>query len=111
MNNLFYLYIFFLILKDSASWISYFSIVLVVMFVVMFASGPGSIPWFLVSELFSQGARPMATSIAVAVNWTANFAVGWSFLPLQVLLGPYVFVIFATLLFLFSLFIWFKVPE
>ncbi|ODM95264.1 Glucose transporter type 1 [Orchesella cincta] len=100
-----------ILFKDSASWISYFSIILVVMFVVMFASGPGSIPWFLVSELFNSGARPMATSIAVAVNWTSNFIVGWSFLPLQVLLGPYVFIIFTVLLGLFVIFIWFKVPE
>jgi SP family facilitated glucose transporter-like MFS transporter 1 len=65
-------------------WVSYFSIFLVIFFVVLFASGVGSIPWFLVSELFSQGARPIATSIAVAVNWSANFIVGLSFLPLLV---------------------------
>lgn len=45
----------------------------------MFASGPGSIPWFLVSELFNQSARPIATSLAVAVNWGANFLVGLGF--------------------------------
>lgn len=54
------------------------------LFVVMFATGPGSIPWFLVSELFNQSARPAATSLAVAINWTANFLVGLGFLPLQV---------------------------
>lgn len=70
---------------QEIGWVSYVSIFLVIFFVVMFASGPGSIPWFLVSELFSQGARPMATSIAVAVNWIANFVVGLSFLPLLVL--------------------------
>lgn len=50
----------------------------------MFAIGPGSIPWFLVSELFNQSARPAATSLAVAINWLANFMVGLGFLPLQV---------------------------
>lgn len=44
----------------------------------------GSIPWFLVSELFAQGPRPIATSIAVAVNWLSNFIVGLCFLPLTV---------------------------
>lgn len=63
---------------------SYFCIILVLVFVVMFATGPGSIPWFLVSELFNQSARPAATSLAVAINWTANFLVGLGFLPLQV---------------------------
>lgn len=60
---------------------------LVILFVVFFATGPGSIPWFLVSELFNQSARPTATSIAVAVNWTANFIVGISFLGLAVSFG------------------------
>merc|ERR1712126_587242 len=62
--------------KEGAPGLKYVSIILVILFVVMFATGPGSIPWFLVTELFHQGSRPMATSIAVAVNWTANFIVG-----------------------------------
>lgn len=72
-----------LLLKDYASWISFLSIFLVIFFVVMFAVGPGSIPWFLVTELFAQNARPVASSIAVAVNWTAAFIVGLGFLPIQ----------------------------
>ena len=71
------------LLQESALWVSYLSIFFVIVFVVMFAVGPGSIPWFLVSELFNQSARPAATSLAVGVNWTANFLVGLGFLPLQ----------------------------
>ena len=63
---------------------SYLSIVFVIMFVVGFATGPGSIPWFFVNELFQQSARPMAASMAVVTNWTANFLVGLCFLPMQV---------------------------
>ena len=70
--------------QDAASWLSYFSIILVIVYVVFFATGPGSIPWFLVTELFGSGARPMATAIAVTVNWVANFIVGLGFLPIQV---------------------------
>ncbi|XP_067217179.1 solute carrier family 2, facilitated glucose transporter member 1 isoform X2 [Linepithema humile] len=90
---------------------AYFSIVFVIMFVVLFATGPGSIPWFLVSELFNQAARPSATSIAIAVNWTANFIVSIGFLPLQEAVGAYVFIIFAALQLFFTLFIYKKVPE
>ncbi|KAG6796178.1 solute carrier family 2, facilitated glucose transporter member 1 isoform X1 [Apis mellifera caucasica] len=90
---------------------AYFSIVLVIMFVVLFATGPGSIPWFLVSELFNQSARPAATSVAIAVNWTANFIVSIGFLPLQEALGAYVFIIFAALQAFFVFFIYKKVPE
>lgn len=72
------------VFQNAALWVSYISILLVILFVVMFAIGPGSIPWFLVSELFNQSARGAATSLAVAINWTANFIVGIGFLPLQV---------------------------
>lgn len=70
-----------------AAWLAYFSIVLIIIYVVFFATGPGSIPWFLVTELFNSSARPMATAIAVTVNWVANFIVGLGFLPIQVLHG------------------------
>lgn len=71
-----------LALKDTYPAFSYASVGAVIGFVVFFAVGPGSIPWFLVGELFGQGARPLATSLSVAVNWTANFLVGMCFLPL-----------------------------
>ena len=58
---------------------------MVITFVVGFATGPGSIPWFFVTELFTQGARGMATSVAVVTNWTANFLVGLGFTPLMVI--------------------------
>ena len=45
---------------------------------------PGSIPWFYVAELFAQGPRSAAVSVAVAVNWSANFTVGLFFPLLNV---------------------------
>jgi hypothetical protein len=54
---------------------------MVIGFVIGFATGPGSIPWFFVTELFTQSGRPMATSIAVVTNWSANFLVGLLFAP------------------------------
>ncbi|RWS05689.1 solute carrier family 2: facilitated glucose transporter member 1-like isoform X3 [Dinothrombium tinctorium] len=89
----------------------YISIVAVFAFVIMFATGPGSIPWFLVAELFGAGARAVATSIAVAVNWSANFVVGLAFLPLMESIRGNVFLIFTFLLALFWLFTYKKVPE
>lgn len=53
-------------------------------YVVFFAVGPGSIPWMITAELFSQGPRPAAMSIAVLINWCANFLVGIGFPTMQV---------------------------
>ncbi|XP_056643314.1 solute carrier family 2, facilitated glucose transporter member 1-like isoform X2 [Diorhabda sublineata] len=96
---------------DTGSTAGIFCVLFVLIFVIMFAIGPGSIPWFLVSELFNQSARPTATSLAVGINWTANFIVGLAFLPLSTIMGSYVFLIFFALQSLFLLFIYKKVPE
>lgn len=65
-------------------WMSYLSVVSTLAFVVFFAVGPGSIPWMITAELFSQGPRPTAMAIAVLVNWMANFVVGIGFPSLKV---------------------------
>ncbi|KAL3280764.1 hypothetical protein HHI36_003997 [Cryptolaemus montrouzieri] len=96
--------------KDS-SVASVFCIIFVVLYIITFATGPGSIPWFLVSELFSQSARPTAASLAVFTNWFANFLVGISFLPIKEAAGSNVFILFIILQILFLFFIYKKVPE
>jgi len=90
---------------------SYVAIVAVIFFVVGFATGPGSIPWFFVTELFSQAGRPTATSIAVSVNWAANFLVGVGFQPIQMLLGAWSFMVFIVIQILFIIYVFLAVPE
>lgn len=58
------------------------SLVTTILFVAFFGVGPGSIPWLITAELFNQAYRVPASSIAVLVNWSANFAVGLGFKPL-----------------------------
>lgn len=71
-------------MQEMIDWMSYLSVVSTLCFVKFFAMGPGSIPWMITAELFSQGPRPAAMSIAVLVNWIANFAVGLGFPSLKV---------------------------
>ncbi|XP_072946959.1 solute carrier family 2, facilitated glucose transporter member 1-like [Epargyreus clarus] len=96
---------------NTVSWVPYLSIALVIAFVVMFAVGPGSIPWFLVTELFGQSARPAATAVAVTVNWAANFIILLGFYPISQIIGMNTFIIFAVLQLIFIIFIALKVPE
>ena len=106
-----------------------FSVVSLIVFVVGFAIGPGGIPWFFVTELFAQSGRPTATSIAVVVNWVANFMVGFLFEPLRLAMGggggddeeggggegenggAYVFLIFIVMQIVFMIYIKVVVPE
>ncbi len=91
--------------------VSVFSVVSLITYIIFFALAPGPIPWFLVSELFNQNARPTATSIAVGVNWMANFLVSWAFQPVTTLIGPYVFIIFMATMVFFIFYVWMYVPE
>merc|ERR1712038_1665095 len=96
---------------ETVSAMSYVAIVAVILFVVGFATGPGSIPWFFVTELFARSGRPTATSIAVTVNWSANFLVGLAFVPLQRIMEAYVFIIFMVIQLCFIIYVYFFVPE
>ncbi|MEE6501428.1 hypothetical protein FKM82_004174 [Ascaphus truei] len=100
-----------LALLAQLPWMSYVSMVAIFLFVVFFEVGPGPIPWFIVAELFSQGPRPAAMAISGCCNWTCNFIIGMCFQYIADLCGPYVFIIFAALLFGFTVFTYFKVPE
>lgn len=126
---------FFGYVQEMIDWMSYLSVVSVLAFVVFFAVGPGSIPWMITAELFSQGPRPTAMAIAVLVNWMANFVVGIGFpslkvsfvarklaeksfmnnfhmnFTLQTALENYTFLPFSVFLAIFWIFTYKKVPE
>uniref|UniRef100_A0AC35TYU7 MFS domain-containing protein n=1 Tax=Rhabditophanes sp. KR3021 TaxID=114890 RepID=A0AC35TYU7_9BILA len=89
----------------------YVSILGILLFALFFSIGPGSIPWFFVTELFDSNSRSQGNSIACLCNWLASFIVGLTFLPLTNIIGPYVFFIFTGCL-LFSIIFTYKfVPE
>merc|ERR1719188_1234569 len=96
---------------ETVPTMSYVAIVAVITFVVGFATGPGSIPWFFVTELFAQSGRPTATAIAVGVNWAANFLVGLGFEPIRLVMDAWVFIIFIVIQIVFILYVMFAVPE
>ncbi|XP_033763885.1 solute carrier family 2, facilitated glucose transporter member 1-like [Pecten maximus] len=100
-----------LIFRDDAPWLSYVSIVAVMGYIVSFATGPGSIPWFYVAELFAQGPRSAAVSLSVLTNWLANFTVGLSYPEIHTAIADYSFFPFIGMLVFFWLFTFFKVPE
>uniref|UniRef100_A0A1B6E846 Major facilitator superfamily (MFS) profile domain-containing protein n=1 Tax=Clastoptera arizonana TaxID=38151 RepID=A0A1B6E846_9HEMI len=103
--------IIFLYLSKSMEWAGWASIIGVMLFVVAFAIGPGSIPWFLVNEIFHQSARPVAASLAVLINWAANFIVGLTFAPLEEIIHQWIFIFYFVCQVATFVFIYFYVPE
>jgi hypothetical protein len=81
------------------------SSIAVMTFVMSFAIGLGPVPFVLISEVSPPHAVSALSSVALSLNWTANFLVGLVFLPLRNLLAGgdamkegRVFYVFAALL-------------
>ncbi|XP_048578283.1 solute carrier family 2, facilitated glucose transporter member 3 isoform X2 [Nematostella vectensis] len=89
----------------------YVAVIGMIVLVIFFQLGPGPIPWFITAEIFSQGPRPAACTVAAVVNWLSNFIIGIGFPSLQKALDPYTFIVFLVLVLGFWLFTYFLVPE
>lgn len=100
-----------LIFQPVISWLAYGSVALVYIFVILFATGPGSIPWFIVTEIFTQGPRSAATTIAVLTNWVCTGVIGLAFPPLVKITGHFTFFVFTSILVGIVFFVWQFVPE
>ncbi|KAH8859733.1 Solute carrier family 2, facilitated glucose transporter member 3 isoform 3 [Schistosoma japonicum] len=87
------------------------SIVLTYTFLFGFSMSLGPIPWFLVSELFTQENRDTAVSIAAAINWLCNAIVALIFPQLTIYIGIYAFIPFVCVLLAVLIFIQLYLPE
>lgn len=96
---------------NGAKWLAIIAVISTLIYVVFFAIGPGSIPWMITPELFTQGPRPAAMSLVTLVNWFSAFVVGLVYPLMQATLKNYSFLPFTALLALFVLFTFKKVPE
>merc|ERR1711997_865163 len=88
-----------------------FTVIATLTFVVFFALGPGSIPWLITGELFTQAPRSAAISVATLVNWTGNLAVGLIFPQLQERITNFLFLPFTIILVILLVILYFYLPE
>ena len=58
-----------------------------ILYVAAYAIGLGCVPWQQ-SELFPLQVRGLGSGLATATNWSSNFVIGISFLPLMMAIGP-----------------------
>lgn len=80
-------------------------------YVAAYASGLGCVPWQQ-SELFPLSVRSLGSGVATAMNWSSNFVVGISFLPMMEIMGPSVtFALYAAVCVACWLTVWRIYPE
>ncbi|XP_067144382.1 solute carrier family 2, facilitated glucose transporter member 1-like [Centruroides vittatus] len=100
-----------MILQEVTFWMSYITIIALVLFVCFFGLGIGPIPFMIGSELFQQGPRAAGMSVGCAVNWSANFVIAVTFPIVKSVIGEYIFLVFAFVGFLLSGYFHFNLPE
>ncbi|KFV72303.1 Solute carrier family 2, facilitated glucose transporter member 5, partial [Dryobates pubescens] len=98
-------------LQPTVSWMSYISIVSVIVYIIGHAIGASPIPFVLITEMFLQSSRPAAFMVGGSVHWLCNFTVGLVFLYMEAGLGPYCFLIFCAICLASIVYIFFIVPE
>ena len=86
-------------------------VVFIILYVAGYAIGLGNVPWQQ-SELFPLSIRSLGSSIATAMNWASNFAVGITFLQMLDGLGPSVtFMSYGVVCAIGWVVVWFIYPE
>jgi SP family galactose:H+ symporter-like MFS transporter len=83
------------------------AVVCLASYIIFFSLSMSQIPWLLISEIYPSNIRGKAMSLSTLVNWSSNYLVTLSFLPLIGVLGINgtfgVFIFFIALAFLFAL--------
>ena len=81
------------------------------MYVAAYAIGLGCVPWQQ-SELFPLRVRSLGSGIATATNWSSNFVIGISFLPMMEVVGPSItFMLYAVVCLVGWFGVWKIYPE
>ncbi|XP_049824200.1 solute carrier family 2, facilitated glucose transporter member 1-like isoform X2 [Aethina tumida] len=96
---------------DAYKWMPYVSILGIMGFVVCYGIALGPIPYFIGSELFEVGPRPVAMALGSMANWGGNFFVGLLFPIMQNGIGAASFYIFAFIVVLLYIFTRIYLPE
>ncbi|XP_027643193.2 solute carrier family 2, facilitated glucose transporter member 5 isoform X2 [Falco peregrinus] len=100
-----------LALQTAVSWMSYLSIMCVIVYITGHAIGASPIPFLMITEMFLQSSRPAAFMVGGSVHWLCNFTMGLVFLYMEAGLGPYSFLIFCAICLATVVYIFFIVPE
>ncbi|TGO20418.1 hypothetical protein BPAE_0297g00070 [Botrytis paeoniae] len=86
-------------------------LIAIMLYTAAFALGLGNVPW-MQSELFPLSVRSLGSSLSTCTNWSANFIIGLTFLPMMEELTPtWTFVVYAVVCAVGWWAIWWVYPE
>ncbi|KAL6200882.1 hypothetical protein ACLB2K_024597 [Fragaria x ananassa] len=98
--------------KGCPSKVGFFAVILLGLYIIIYAPGMGTVPWIVNSEIYPLRYRGTCGGIAAMSNWSANLIVSETFLTLTHALGSAgTFLLFAGFSLIGLVFIFFLVPE
>ncbi|KAH0600691.1 hypothetical protein MHUMG1_01690 [Metarhizium humberi] len=97
--------------ESGSQWAAYVILISIMLYVASYGIGLGNVPW-MQSELFPLSVRSLGSGIATATNWSANFIIGLTFLPLMDALSPsWTFVLYSLVCGVGYALVWQIYPE
>ncbi|CAF1182578.1 unnamed protein product [Adineta ricciae] len=93
------------------TYLSIAALILMLIFIAVFALGLGPIAFVYPNEVFTIDMRPAALSISISANWLCNTLVTIFFPVLSSIFQGYVFLIFCFWCLLAFVLLWYKMPE
>lgn len=90
---------------------SVFFMIFIFVYTAGFAFGLGTIPGFIVAEVFRQEPRSAAYSLSQGVQWISNLIVSTTFVNLKLAIEGYVFLIYLCVVLPFWVFFFVCMPE
>ncbi|XP_048677627.2 solute carrier family 2, facilitated glucose transporter member 11-like isoform X2 [Caretta caretta] len=92
-------------------WMPYFSIALIFLLIIIFATGPAGASFPLMPELFTQSSRSSALVISMSLHWVGLYVIGMIFPYVVKSLGTFCFLIFVGFISISWILIYRFLPE
>jgi SP family xylose:H+ symportor-like MFS transporter len=87
------------------------TLVFIIIYTASFMMSWGPICWVLISEIFPNKIRGQAVAIAVAAQWTANYLISSTYLPMVEFSGGMTYGFYGLMSALSAVFVWKMIPE
>lgn len=92
--------------------LGYWILILILIFIAVYAATIGPVTWVVLSEIFPNRIRGYAMSLATLSLWVANFFIIGSFPIMKLYFGLSItFGLYAALFFIYFLFVYIRIPE
>uniref|UniRef100_A0A0K0EXM3 MFS domain-containing protein n=1 Tax=Strongyloides venezuelensis TaxID=75913 RepID=A0A0K0EXM3_STRVS len=97
--------------KVSANWSTYAYSLTFLLMGIGYNIGIGPLAYFVPEELVHPRASSVALGFSICINWISTMTTNFIFYPMNIVIGGYSYLLFALPTTLFTIFLYFYLPE